>query len=95
MRSFLLGFVLGAATLYGSMCFHVVQAQDGYHVVAKTGLTVRDTYVDIRNFTLTDWREHVGLAEALMKANKSGLVGQTAENTVRQVFDDLLTRQPQ
>ena len=95
MRSFVLGFLLGAATLYGSMCFHVVQSDDGYHVVAKSGLSFRDTYVDVRKFGLSDWRDHVGLAEALLKAGKGNLLGETAQNSVRNVFDDLLSGRSQ
>jgi hypothetical protein len=95
MRGFLLGFVVGAATLYGSMCFHIIRTNEGHQVLAKTGLTFRDTYVDIRQFGLTDWRDHVALAEALVKSDKADLMGNSAENTVRDVFDNLLTRRPQ
>jgi hypothetical protein len=94
MRNFLLGFFVGAATLYGSMCFHIVKAEDGYHLVAKTGLSFRDTYVDVRKFTVTDWQDHVGLAQALLKSDKGELLGESAENTVREVFDGLLSSQP-
>lgn len=95
MRNFVLGFIVGAASLYGSMCFHIVRASDGHHVFAKSGLTFRDTYVDIREFKLTDWREHVTLAEAMIKADKGSLMGNSAENTVRDAFDGLITRRPQ
>jgi hypothetical protein len=92
VRNFLLGFILGAASLYGSMCFHIVRAEDGYHFVPKTGLSFRDSYVDIRKFTVSEWRGHVGLAEAILKADKGQLLGNSAENTIRSVFDDLLAQ---
>ena len=95
MRNFVLGFVVGAAALYGSMCFHIIRTDDGHHVLAKTGLTFQDTYVDIRHFGLTDWREHVSLAQAMLKSDKADLMGNSAENTVRDVFDNILTRRPQ
>jgi hypothetical protein len=95
VRNFLLGFVVGAASLYGSMCFHIVRAEDGHHFVPKTGLSFRDTYVDIRKFGLSEWRGHVGLAEAILKADKSKLMGGSAENTFRDVFDGFLTQRPQ
>jgi len=73
------------------MCFHIVRTEEGYQFVPKTGLSFRDTYVDIRKFTLPEWREHVGLAEALVKSGKGGLIQGTAENTAREIFDSLLS----
>ena len=93
MRGFIPGFIVGAATLYGSMCFHLVRADDGTHVVAKTALTFKDTYVDITKYTVADWRDHVPLAEAIMKANKPELVHAATEHAVRNAFDNLLDRQ--
>ena len=68
MRGFFPGFIVGAVTLYVSMCFHIVVANDGYHFVPKTALTFKDTYVDIRQFPVVEWRNHVPLAEAMMKS---------------------------
>jgi hypothetical protein len=93
VRSFILGFILGGAALYGSMCFHVVRTEDGYHFVPKTALTVRDSYVDIRSFDIGAWREHVPLAEAIMKAGKSELMHGAAESAVQNALENLLDRQ--
>ncbi|MFO0818927.1 MAG: hypothetical protein U1A77_13350 [Pirellulales bacterium] len=89
MRNFVLGFVCGAAALYGSMSFHIVRADDGHHFLAKTGLTFRDSYVDIRQFGIAEWKDHVGLAEALQKANKQDLMKGAAENAIRNTLDRL------
>ena len=89
MRNFVLGFFAGAAALYSSMCFHVVRADNGTHMVAKTALTFRDSYVDVRKFDVAEWREHVPLAEALLKANKKELMGDGVENSVRNAWDNL------
>ena len=92
MRNFILGCVVGAVGLYGSMCFHVVRAADGHHFVPKTALTFKDSYVDIRGFDLTTWREHVPLAEAIMKADKPQLVQDAAATAAENAFDHLLNR---
>ena len=92
MRNFILGCIVGAAGLYGSMCFHVVRATDGHHFVPKTGLTFRDSYVDIREFDVAAWRDHVPLAEAMMKANKQQLMQDSATIAVENAFDQLMNR---
>jgi hypothetical protein len=92
MRGFIPGFITGAAALYASMCFHVVRANDGHHFVPKTALTFRDTYVDIRSFDVGQWRDHVPLAEAMMKAGKSDLVQGAAESAVRNALESLWNR---
>lgn len=93
MRNFLLGCIVGAVGLYGSMCMHVVQAKDGLHFVPKTALTFRDTYVDIREFDVGTWRDHVPLAEAILNSKKSQLVQDSAASAVENAFDNLIHRQ--
>jgi hypothetical protein len=93
MRGFVPGFIAGAVTLYVSMCFHVVIASDGYHFVPKTALTFKDTYVDIRQFSVTDWRNHVPLAEAMMKAEKHDVIQDAGQNAVHNAFDNLWNQQ--
>lgn len=92
MRNFILGCVVGAAGLYGSMCFHIVRAADGHHFVPKSALTFKDSYVDIRAFDVATWREHVPLAEAIMKADKPQLVQNAAATAVENAFDHLMNR---
>ena len=92
MRNFILGCIVGAAGLYGSMCFHVVRAADGHHFVPKTALTFKDSYVDIRDFDLTQWREHVPLAEAMIKSDKRELIQNAATAAVENAFDHIIQR---
>ena len=66
-----------------------IRADNGTHMVAKTALTFRDSYVDVRKFDVAEWREHVPLAEALLKANKKELIGDGVENSVRNAWDNL------
>lgn len=93
MRGFILGAVVGAAVLYASMCFHIILADDGYHFVPKTALTFRDTYVDVREFTIVDWRDHVPMAEAMMKAEKHDVIRDAGQDAVKNAFENMWNRQ--
>lgn len=95
MRNFIVGFMAGAASLYGALSFHVVRAEDGHHLIAKSTLAVRDTYVDIRPFGVNEWKDHLELADAMRKAGKKDLVQGAAESAVRRTLDGLFHREDQ
>lgn len=88
--SFVLGAVVGAAAAVGALKYHVVQAEDGLHLVPKVTAEFGDVYVDIRSFDFNDWNEHRGLAAALVKADKSHLIEDTSLNVFRQSLNDAL-----
>jgi len=92
ISSFLMGFVCGAVALYVGMSFHIVRADDGFHFVAKSNLNFSDSYVDIREFTVSDWREHVGLAQDIAKAEKTELLKDAAQISLQNTMDDLFDR---
>ncbi len=92
MRNFVLGFLAGAACLYSSMCFHIVQADKGTYLIPKTALTFRDTFVDIRQFGVVEWKQHVPLAEAMIKSDKEELMNEAVGNSVRNAWDNLWDR---
>lgn len=94
MRNFILGYLLGAASLFGALHYHVVRGNDGFHVVAKTTVNLRDTYADVRAWDATTWTDHPNLAEAVAKANKSDLIVSSASNSISQSIDNLLPRKP-
>jgi hypothetical protein len=93
MRNFIGGCVVGALALYAALSFHVVRAEDGHHVIAKTTLALHDTYVDIRPFGVNEWKDHLELVEAMRKAGKKDLVKGAAENAVRRTLDGLFHRE--
>lgn len=89
LSSFILGFIVGAVSLYVAISFHIVRAEDGHHLVPKTSLGFSDTYVDIRGYTISDWREHVPLAQAIVKAEKQDLLKDAAQISFQNTFEDL------
>lgn len=72
-ESFLLGLVLGVATLYAAMHYTVVRAKDGFHFVPKFMVRLDTPYVDIRSFNLEQWQRRRLLALSILKAKKGYL----------------------
>ena len=68
--SFLTGLVIGGAAVYGSLGWHVLRTDEGFEVVAKTQGTFAETYLDVRNYTLSDWASHKTLSAAIVQAKK-------------------------
>lgn len=89
-QSFLLGFVLGGAAVFGSLKYHIVQADDGYHFVAKVTPGFQETYVDIRRFSPEDWLKHRNLALALVQSGQSQLLKEAATGYFRESLDNAL-----
>ena len=89
--TFILGFILGGISVYASLHYHFVRADDGFHVVPKLSSTFAETYVDIRAFTLDDWNQHRELALALYQAEKTdlmqGLPIDLLRSAANQMFD--------
>jgi len=83
LGSFAFGVFVGAGLVFGSLKYHAVRAVDGVHVVPKISATFEDAYVDIRQFGPTDWDQHRTLAAALVKADKEGLIVESATESLR------------
>lgn len=94
MRGFVMGFICGAGLLYGAMSFHVVMAKDGLHVIPKASAALKDTYVDIREFGFTEWKDHPELAASLVKADRADLMQSSAVDSIHRSLDGLLSKEP-
>ena len=90
--SFLMGLVIGALLCYGATNYHVVRAQDGFHVVHKVQARLAGAYVDVRQFGVADWAAHPDLAAAIAQEKKHELIQGAAtgaiEDGVKQVLPD-------
>ncbi len=51
-----------ALLLFVGSRYHVVRANDGFHLIPRSSARLTEPYVDIRQFTIEDWDEHQGLA---------------------------------
>jgi hypothetical protein len=94
LTTFVFGGVIGAVLVFGALKYHLVKAGDGYHLVPKTESSLEDAYVDIRSFGPEQWSQHQELMSALVKADKTNLIGETAVQrmgqNVQQAWDGLI-----
>jgi hypothetical protein len=84
LMTFFLGMVAGGALLYTAEHYHLVRAQDGFHLIPKMELKLAATYVDIRKFSPADWAQHADVAMAITHAKQ----GQLLENSATQSLQD-------
>ena len=89
-HSFLFGLVLGGASVFGALKYHVVRAEDGVHFVPKVTPGFQEVYVDIRSFSFDDWNKHRSLAMALVQANQGHLMKDAASGYFRDSIDNVL-----
>lgn len=94
ISSFLLGMATGAILLHGATLYHVVQASDGIHLVAKQPARLSETYVDVRSFSAGDWTGHPQLATALVQANLQHLIVDSSAGAVREAVNQVLPAWP-
>ncbi|MEL7267488.1 MAG: hypothetical protein AAFN70_08370 [Planctomycetota bacterium] len=71
MRAFFAGFIVGAIVLFTLMSYHIVYSENGLVLVPKIDKGFSDPYVDVRGFTIEDWREHRGLAVAVARSQET------------------------
>lgn len=86
---FTLGVLLGAATMFVALKFHVVRAEDGIHMVPKTLARLNSIYVDIREFSIEDWDNHRELALDLANSRKAYLLEDAAKNSLSNAVLDM------
>lgn len=67
-------FGLGAVSMYTAMTRHVVRTPEEVLLVPRVESGLHDTYCDIREWKLGEWREHPGLVRALVEHGRSDLV---------------------
>ncbi|WP_417736147.1 hypothetical protein [Rosistilla oblonga] len=82
--SFLLGVAVGAGTLYTAMNYHVVRSEGGTHLVRKTEVGLGGTYADIRQYSISDWRQRPQLTQAMLKAQRSDLMAASPTQNLQQ-----------
>ena len=70
----LAGFLVGGAAVFGSLKYHILRTPDGFAVVPKLSSTFEDTYVDTRQFGVTDWIGHRALVGAIVQAKRENLL---------------------
>jgi len=80
--TFLLGMAAGVILCFAATNFHVVRAEDGFHLVHKQRARMAEAYVDVREFGVTDWTNHSELALELSAVNKQYVMGDGTTSAV-------------
>ena len=94
--SFLLGVAAGAMLCYGATNYHVVRAQDGFHLVHKSRARLAEAYVDVRAFGVGDWTSpsRVGVRAGGRRISSTVMEG-AAANTLQGGVSQVLPNWPQ
>jgi hypothetical protein len=90
LSTFVFGMIVGAGLLFAGLRYHVVRAQDGFHLIPKSSARLTEPYIDIRKFSVADWDAHRALAMAIVQADKAYLMEDSAAESIRRSFNDLL-----
>jgi hypothetical protein len=73
--TFILGIATGVVLCFGATNYHIVRANDGFHLVHKQRSRMSETYVDVRSFGVEDWSNRTELAAELVADNKQYVMG--------------------
>lgn len=89
-RWFIVGNVIGIATMGLSYEYYFVMSVEGFLMVPKSQATLENVYLDIREWTLHDWADHPQVARAFVNDGRSDLVSSSvARETVEHLLPDL------
>jgi hypothetical protein len=58
MKKFILGLIVGVIVIVVVLNIHLIRTKDGVEVIRKKEMTMTDTYVDVRDWSLTDYFKH-------------------------------------
>ena len=85
-RFYAFGFGIGFGILacLAATNFHVVRAQDGFHLVNKRDARLGQAYVDTRQFSEADWAAHPELIASLRADNEQVLVNEASPGLLQQ-----------
>ena len=86
------GAILGAGLVYGSLTHHVLRTDTGLEFIPKAQAGFQETYLDVRQFGVSNWTDHQAVAQAVVKAGKEALLKDSARNSLERGVDNLLNR---
>jgi len=92
LMTFLMGVVVGGLLLWAALQYHLLHTNQGLKLVPKVNAGLAKTYVDIRGFKVTDWAQNTDIVLALTNANERELMGNAADDALRNGLDRLLKR---
>ncbi len=76
--TFVSGMITGAILLYVANHYHIVRSDKGLFAIPKLNQTLKDTYVDVRDFSLRDWQAHPMLAASILGSEHKEILEDTS-----------------
>ena len=89
LSTFLLGIVVGAASLFISENYYIVRSTESFHLVPNVAAKLEFPYHDIRNYSVEDWKKNVSLGAAIVKGKKPDLMVDSL-TSVQHNFESIL-----
>jgi hypothetical protein len=86
------GAILGAGVVYGALTHHVLRTEAGFELIPKTEAGFQETYLDVRQFGVSNWADHQQVVQAVIKAGKEDLLKDSARSSLERGVDNLLNR---
>jgi hypothetical protein len=84
-----LGILVGAGLVYGALNYHVLRTEQGVEFVPKLSATFDETYIDVRQFGVSDWADHEQVARAVVKSGKDHILRDAATRSVQEGINSL------
>ncbi len=69
------GMLLGGVLVYVAFEYHVVRTDKTVYLIPKRSAGLTDAYVDIRDWTASQWKDHPVLVENMIADGHGELVG--------------------
>ena len=91
ITSMLFGVVVGGLLMFGALQYHVLRTAEGFSYVPKRNVTLKDTYLDVREWTPLDWSNHPDLIISMMQNGRKDILDQNNvnETTFKDVWHKL------
>lgn len=89
LTTFLLGVVVGGASLFIAENYYIVRSTQSFHLVPKIAAKLEFPYHDIRNYSIEDWKKNVSLGAAIVKAKKPDMMVESL-TSVEHNFESIL-----
>ena len=90
--TFVLGLVLGFVLYHTVVTYHLVYANDGFHLIAKSPPRFAEAYVDVRQFGAAEWLKHPELVLAINQSGQQQILGEAVERGVGDLVNEQLEK---
>jgi hypothetical protein len=92
LGTFFFGMIAGLTIFYVANYYHIVRSSSGVFVIPKINQNLSDTYVDTRNFDLSDWQQHRMLAASILRSERKELLDDSTLSGFRTSVTSLLSQ---